>query len=337
MALAEFKDTMLPAIEAELKNCIQSVSQTGENDLFAMLAYHLGWEGEGAGPKARGKRIRPLLLLLTTASLGKDWEIALPGAAAVELVHNFSLIHDDIQDQSSLRRGRPTLWKLYGIPQAINAGDSMFALAQIALQNLDTSVPVEIALQAHQIIPHACLTLTQGQYLDLAYEDKKDITTSDYWPMIRGKTAALLATCTELGAILANADKNTQENFRNFGEFIGLAFQIQDDILGIWGDSALTGKSAESDLVTGKKSLPVLFALEKSGEFAKRWKNQTIVPKEVPELAEILKTEGAYDYAKDWVDKLTNQALDWFEKTEVVGPAADALSELSNQLIQRVR
>jgi geranylgeranyl diphosphate synthase type I len=337
MSLAEFQDSMLPAIEAELNNCVQSVTQKGVNNLYTMLAYHLGWEGEGAGPIARGKRIRPLLLLLTTASLGKDWKIALPGAAAVELVHNFSLIHDDIQDQSPLRRGRPTLWKIYGIPQAINAGDSMFALAQIALQNLDDSVPLKIALKSHQIIPYACLTLTQGQYLDLAYEDKKDLSTSDYWPMIRGKTAALLATSVELGAMLAATDNETQTNFRNFGEFIGLAFQVQDDILGIWGDSALTGKSAESDLVTGKKSLPVLFALEKGGEFAKRWKNKPITPEEVPGLAEILKAEGAYGYAKNQVDKLTKQALEWFTKTNVKGSSADALIELSNQLVQRER
>jgi geranylgeranyl diphosphate synthase type I len=328
---------MLPAIEAELKNCLQSVTQTGANDLYTMLAYHLGWEGEGAGPIARGKRIRPLLLLLTTASLGKDWEIALPGAAAVELVHNFSLIHDDIQDQSPLRRGRPTLWEIFGIPQAINAGDSMFALAQIALKNLGASVPTECALRAHQIIPYACLILTQGQFLDLAYEDKQGISISDYWPMIRGKTATLLATCTELGAILANTDKETRENFRNFGEFIGLAFQVQDDILGIWGDSTLTGKSAESDLVTGKKSLPILFSLEQDGEFTKRWKNRTTTPEEVPELVEILMAEGAYDYAKNHVDRLTNQALDWFEKTNVKGPAADALIELSKLLVQRKR
>jgi geranylgeranyl diphosphate synthase type I len=335
MSLAEFKDSMLPAIEAELKKCVRSVKQKGLNDLHNMLAYHLGWEGEGSGSKARGKRVRPMLLLLTTASTGKDWEIALPGAAAVELVHNFSLIHDDIQDKSSLRRGRPTLWKQRGIPHAINAGDSMFALAHTALQNLDHSIPLEATLKAHHIIPYSCLTLTQGQFLDLAYEDTKDISTSDYWPMIRGKTASLLATCTELGAVLAEVDKETQENFRNFGEFIGLAFQVQDDILGIWGDSALTGKSVESDLVTGKKSLPVLFALEKDKEFASRWKSQTIYPEEVPELADILKAEGAYAYAKDWVDKLTDQALDWFAKTNVNGPAADALIEFTNQLIHR--
>ncbi len=337
MSLTEFQDLMWPAIETELKACVQSVSQTELNGLYTMLAYHLGWEGEGAGPIARGKRIRPLMLLLTTASLGKDWEIALPGAAAVELVHNFSLIHDDIQDQSPLRRGKPTLWKIYGIPQAINAGDSMFALAQIALQNLGPAFPVEVALKAHQIIPYACLTLTQGQFLDLVYENKNGITTSDYWPMIRGKTAALLATCTELGAILANADEDTQMHFRNFGESIGLAFQIQDDILGIWGDSALTGKSAESDLVTGKKSLPVLFALERGGEFAKRWQKKSITPEEVPETAEILKNEGAYDYAKEQVDKYTNQALDWFDKTNVGGLAADALIELAHQLVHRER
>ena len=335
MPLSEFMESMLPAIETELQVCVQSVKQSGLEELHGMLAYHLGWEGEGAGPKARGKRIRPLLLLLTTAAAGKDWKNALPGAASVELVHNFSLIHDDIQDQSSLRRGRPTLWKRWGIPQAINAGDSMFALAHTALEKLNSSIPLEAKLQAQRIIPNACLTLTQGQYLDLAYEEKGDLIASDYWPMILGKTASLLATCTELGALFAGLDKIQQENFRKFGEFVGLAFQVQDDILGIWGDSALTGKSAESDLISGKKSLPVLFSLEKGGDFAQRWKPEGITSEEVPEFAEILKNEGAYDYAKCRADELTDQALVWFEKTELKGYAVDALIELTNQLTHR--
>jgi geranylgeranyl diphosphate synthase type I len=335
MSLSMFSELMLPAIEEELKKNVDSVKQARLDELHNMLAYHLGWEGEGAGPKARGKRIRPLLLLLTTASKAEDWHRALPCAAAVELVHNFSLIHDDIQDKSPLRRGRPTIWKRWGIPQAINAGDSLFALAHTALQYLNDSIPYAVKLRAHQIIPQACLTLTQGQYLDLAYEQKGELSTSDYWPMIRGKTASLLATCTELGALIGGAGEKEINIYRTFGECIGLAFQIYDDILGIWGDSALTGKSTESDLLTGKKSLPVLYALEKRGGFAKHWKGKGVKPEEVMELAEELKSEGAYEYAKRETDKLTNQALEWLGKMKMNNPASDALIELSNQLTNR--
>jgi len=335
MSLSKFSEFMLPAIEEELKKNVDSVKQTGLDELHSMLAYHLGWEGEGAGPKAQGKRIRPLLLLLTTASTGQDWQKALPCAAAVELVHNFSLIHDDIQDKSPLRRGRTTIWKRWGIPQAINAGDSLFALAHTALHDLNDSIPYEVELRAHQIIPQACLTLTQGQYLDLAYEQRGELSISDYWPMIRGKTASLLATCTELGALLGGVSENEVNIFRMFGECIGLAFQVYDDILGIWGDSALTGKSAESDLLTGKKSLPVLYGLEKGGKFAKQWKREGVKPEEVLELAEELKSEGAYDYAKNETDKLTSQALEWLGKLTLDEAAAEALIELSNQLTCR--
>lgn len=335
MSLSNFMELMLPEIEEELKKNVESVKQTGLDELHSMLAYHLGWEGEGAGPKARGKRIRPLLLLLTTASTGADWLNALPCAAAVELVHNFSLIHDDIQDKSPLRRGRPTIWMQWGIPQAINAGDSMFALAHTALQHLNDSIPDKAKLKAHRIIPHACLILTQGQYLDLAYEQKGELSISDYWPMIRGKTASLLATCTELGALLGGANENEVNTYRLFGECLGLAFQVHDDILGIWGDSALTGKSAESDLITGKKSLPILYVLEKRNNFAKRWKREGVKPEEVMELAEELKREGAYDYAKSEAEKLTQKALEWLGKLNFENPATEALKELSKQLTSR--
>jgi geranylgeranyl diphosphate synthase type I len=326
---------MLPEIEDELKKNVDSINKSELGELHTMLSYHLGWEGEGAGSKARGKRIRPLLLLLTAATTGEDWCKALPCAAAVELVHNFSLIHDDIQDESPFRRGRLTVWKRWGIPQAINAGDSMFALAHTALDNLNDSVPYKVKIKAHQIIPQACLTLTQGQFLDLAYEKRGNLSTSDYWPMIKGKTASLLATCTELGALIAGASEKEVTLYRMFGECVGLAFQVYDDILGIWGDSALTGKSAESDLVTGKKSLPILFALEKDGKFAKHWKNTGINSEEVLEMAEVLRSEGAYDYAKCESDKLTRQALEWLGKLNLDGTAAEALIELSNQLTCR--
>ena len=164
MSLEQFRKEMLPAIEAALKEAVQPADGARHEALRGMLAYHMGWEGEGAGPKASGKRIRPTLVLLSCAAAGGDWKKALPAAAAVELLHNFSLIHDDIQDDSKQRRGRPTLWAKWGVPQAINAGDAMFALAHMALEGLEKTSTREIYIEAARLLPRTSLQLTQGQH-----------------------------------------------------------------------------------------------------------------------------------------------------------------------------
>lgn len=335
MTLSAYFDQMLPAIEQEMQNCVDTAKNDGLEEFHLMMAYHLGWEGELAGPKARGKRIRPMLTLLTAEAAGGKWEQALPAAAAVELVHNFSLIHDDIQDDSPLRRGRQTVWKKWNIPQAINSGDSMFAIAHIALQRLDQLIPVETALKASHILPKACLNLTQGQHLDLSYENRDDLSVEDYWPMITGKTAALLATCTELGALIAGVDENTQALYRSFGNLVGLAFQVYDDLLGIWGDAEITGKSAESDLLAGKKSLPVLYALEQKGEFADRWAQGPITLDEIPDVVKQLEDEGVYDYTKSKAEELTQDALAVLEEASPQNPAGETLKDLAEKLIRR--
>lgn len=326
---------MFPAIETELKACVQAAYGAGLDDYAHMLAYHLGWEGEGAGPKAQGKRVRPMMVLLSAAAAGGDWAAALPASAAVELVHNFSLIHDDIQDNSALRRGRKTLWVKWNVAQAINAGDALFALAHLALKRLDGRVPPDRALAAHRILPLASLTLTQGQYLDLSYETRDDLTPADYWPMIRGKTGALLAACAELGAALAGAPTDRLASYRRFGELVGLAFQVYDDYLGIWGDAALTGKSAESDLLAGKKSLPVLYALEQAGAFAERWRQGPLAAADLPAMTLQLEVEGAREYVQAEADRLTQEAL---AALTAAGPETDAslaLEELARRLIAR--
>jgi geranylgeranyl diphosphate synthase type I len=245
------------------------------------------------------------------------------------------LIHDDIQDRSPLRRGRPTVWVKWGVPQAINAGDAMFTLAQNALLDLEVSLSPEIVLQAGRIFQHACLALTQGQYLDLSYEARGDLDLEAYWPMVEGKTAALLSACTEIGAVIAGADETTCRAYRHFGRDLGLAFQALDDMLGIWGDAALTGKSAESDLVTGKKSLPVLFALGENGPFARRWAQGPIHEAEVAELAAQLEAEGAYEYTQASASQLTERALGALDEAGPSGDAGQALRQLAGKLLSR--
>lgn len=328
-------ETMLVAAENELQKQVAKLDDARTKPYHDMLTYHMGWSGEGAGPEASGKRVRPLLVLLTSASCGGGWEISLPAAAAVELVHNFSLIHDDIQDNSEKRRGRTTVWKKWGMPQGINAGDGLFILSNLAITDLISTHPAETVVRASQILHSTCLELTRGQYLDMSYETRIDLGVQDYWPMISGKTAALLAGCCSLGALLADADDNTIETYSSFGHSLGLAFQVQDDILGIWGDEAMTGKSAASDLLEGKKSLPVLFGLEKKGAFAKRWAEGPIRADEVEGLAKLLASESAYGSTQDAARQMTDLALTSLRQANPQGEAGQLLIELANKLLNR--
>ncbi|RME06629.1 MAG: polyprenyl synthetase family protein [Anaerolineae bacterium] len=328
--------TMLVAIERRLQADVTRLDDDGTYaGLQSMIRYHMGWEGEGAGPKARGKRIRPLLVLLTAAAAGGDWEDALPAASAVELVHNFSLLHDDIEDNSPLRRGRPTVWKKWGVAQALNAGDALFSLAHLIVLDLQHVLPPAAAMEAARLLQQTCLRLTRGQYLDISYEERLDLTLADYWPMVSGKTAALLAACTELGALVAAAPADVRQHYHRFGNDLGLAFQALDDYLGIWGDAALTGKSTHSDLLAGKKSLPVLYGLEQNGAFAARWRQGNITAAEVPALAEQLTAEGGREYTLKQAERLTASALDALRAAHPQGEAGEALEELARALLRR--
>ncbi len=330
-----FIEDLLSGIESELQRQVSRLDAPHFQAFHEMLTYHMGWTGEGAGPEARGKRIRPLLVLLSAAGAGGDSQTALPAAAAVELVHNFSLVHDDIQDNSDKRRGRPTVWKKWGAPMAINVGDALYTLAHLAVMDLGASYPAEVVARAAKILHETCLDLTRGQYLDMSYENRNDLGVEEYWPMVGGKTAALLACCCSLGALLGGADEPTQETYRSFGHYLGLAFQVQDDILGIWGDEALTGKSAASDLIAGKKSLPVLVGLSKKGKFATRWAQGPIQPEEVEEIAKVLASEGGYEYTHEAAKQMTDLALANLREADPQGEAGVALGSLAEKLLKR--
>ena len=323
------------AIEMELQKQVARLDAPRTKLFHEMLTYHMGWTGEGAGPEATGKRIRPILVVLTTASCGADWKSALPAAAAVELVHNFSLVHDDIQDNSPKRRGRDTAWMKWGAPMAINVGDALFVVSSQAIIDLKQNFPAKIVMKATEILHNTCLDLTRGQFLDMSYEERKDLGVEDYWPMVSGKTAALLSACCHIGALLGGADEEKQEVYRSFGHYLGLAFQVQDDILGIWGDEKVTGKSVASDLVEGKNSLPVLAGLGRRGRFAERWAQGPIKREEVIEVSRLLAVEGGLLAGQDAAKQMTDLALKSLEEADPQGEAGDALFELANKLLNR--
>jgi geranylgeranyl diphosphate synthase type I len=327
--------TYLEAIEKELQRAVERSNEVGSTKLHDMLAYHMGWKTDGEGTVVRGKRIRPLLVLLVCSAAGGDWSLALPGAVAVELIHNFSLIHDDIEDRSPLRRGRPTVWKKWGIPQAINTGDAMFALAHLEAIRLSQTVNPSVGLQAVEILQSTCLHLTQGQYLDLSYETRHDLTVDDYWLMVEGKTAALLSASAELGSLAALCNQHVSHKYRQFGRLLGMAFQVQDDLLGIWGNSSLTGKSSQSDLVTGKITLPIIYGLSQGGEFAVRWKRGPIQTAEVPEVIDLLEQEGGKDFTNNEAARFYNAAISALEEAAPIGFAGEALKDLAINLVNR--
>jgi geranylgeranyl diphosphate synthase type I len=305
------QQTMLQVIEEELKQQIGRLDQPRTKQFYEMLTYHMGWTGEGSGLEAAGKRIRPLLVLLSIASLsdiekgnkgdGVNWLHAKSAAAAIELIHNFSLVHDDIQDNSEKRRGRNTVWVKWGAPMAINVGDALFVIANQAILDLAEHYPADVVVKASSILNNCCLDLTRGQYLDMSYEERKDLGIEDYWPMISGKTSALLSACTQIGALLGNGGEIEQEAYRQFGYHLGLAFQVQDDILGI----------------------------------SKRWNEGPITAGEVGLVATHLEEEGAKKYAEEISEMETQKALEYLRKANPRGEAGEAILQLANTLLKR--
>ncbi len=331
MALSELAAEYLPALEDELRRVVGD-SQGPLREYYAMMRYHLGWT-EGAGS---GKRIRPLLVMLCCAAAGGDWSQALPLAAAIELIHNFSLIHDDIQDNSPIRRGRPTLWTRWGTAQAINAGDAMFTLAHVAPHGLVArGMPPAAALNVLETLDNTCLALTQGQYLDMSFEQRQRVTVAEYLAMIEGKTGALIAASAYLGARLGGAPEERAAHFRGYGLGLGLAFQFQDDWLGIWGDEAVTGKSTASDLETRKKTLPVVYGLEHSPDFALAYATPHRAGDSVAGLVAALEKLGAREAVEQRVSQMTQSALQHLEEAQPGAESGAALRELTMQLLRR--
>jgi geranylgeranyl diphosphate synthase type I len=334
-AITAFADCAKPALRKELERVIAEAGSHGTQDLLAMITYQLGWTGENAGTQAEGKNLRGLFCLLACQAAGGEWEEALPAAAAVELLHNFSLIHDDIEDNGTIRRGRPTVWKVWGEAQAINTGDAIFALANTSLLGMGETVSQEAAFKASNLFHATCLRLTQGQHLDIAFEEIDQIDLETYWEMISGKTAALLAFSLQVGALCAGADSTIQSHYHDFGHFLGLAFQVQDDILGIWGEEEHTGKTNTGDLVTRKKTLPVLYGLHQKKEFYQAWQSEEITPEKAILLSELLEAEGAHAYAQVEADKLTEQALAALEKAQPQGESGQILRVTARELLSR--
>jgi geranylgeranyl diphosphate synthase, type I len=318
--------------EEEILNVVRSSEDGPTGPLYEMVRYHLGLDGpEGMS----GKRLRPLLGLLAYASLTGTHRLALPGAAAVELGHNFSLVHDDIEDRDVERRHRAALWTVYGVPQAINAGDTLFVLSRLALHRLtELGFGDSKVLRLMRLYDDTCLALCEGQFIDIWTSEHDDAMTVElYFDMIGRKTAALISASIEAGALLATDDEAVISAYRTFGWSLGLAFQLNDDLLGIWGRAQATGKEP-SDLAKRKKTLPVIYAMEHADP-ADRTRLGSIYRRsepsadEVEEARAIIERCGARDYTRREARRLRDEAIAALAGVDVVADEArERLREL---------
>ncbi len=295
-------------------------------DLFS---YHFGYGAHG--PVRQGKRLRPSILLLVTQELGGDPELAFDAAAAVEILHNYSLVHDDIEDRDELRRGRPTLWARYGLAQALNAGDAMSALSFLTLARAVAAHPPDRVLQMIESLQHAHLRMCTGQSLDLQFETESRVDLEHYMAMVEGKTASLFGASSELGALSAAADSATVAYYRELGAAYGRAFQIRDDMLGIWASADATGKTRGNDIARRKWTFPVVWALNGPDSPARRVvagayaAGGAIAAAQVPAVIAALDELGAREAA----DRATAENLAVVERHEKSGVREFLLASLT--------
>jgi geranylgeranyl diphosphate synthase type I len=336
-ALTNLSKEMISAVETEMRDVL-SFGDMSNDPFYGMMHYHMGWVDEEFSPidLKSGKRVRPVLCLLSCAAAGGDWRQAVPAAASVEILHNFSLAHDDIQDESPTRRGRRTLWRIWGSSQAINTGDALFTLAHRAMERLQLrGVSDSKALRAMRMLDDTSLAITKGQYSDMSFEERDEVSVDEYLTMVEGKTASLLSLSTELGAIISGSSPQIIDHYASFGFDLGLAFQIRDDILGIWGDETVIGKSAATDIETRKKSLPVLHGLSKDETLRQLYLAEETSDEFVDKVVAILDSTGSRDFAEQVEKKFANSAVAHLKAVSPEGHSGEALFQMTGRLLNR--
>jgi len=321
------------AVEEEIADVIRSAAGEDARGLYRMLEYHLGWveaDGTPVPEDARrsfaGKRLRPALCLLFCELAGGDWRSALPAAAAVELIHSFSLIHDDVEDGDETRHHRPTVWAVWGVNHAVNSGSNAQALVCTAALRCSLRGHADhLVLAVVRRLTEAVLRMTEGQYLDMRLEGGRIPDLHTHQTMVKGKTCALLSAACGIGWLLGDksCDEDRLAQAEAFGEALGLAFQARDDILGTWGDASVTGKPVGSDLLRRKKTLPVVLAYQAASGDQRRqmerfFTKRTPSPAAAAAILELLESLGAREATQCEAERLASDA---YARLEMLRPA----------------
>jgi len=327
--MARAREQLVPALRAAVERLSPEVRR--------VAAYHLGFADADGFPANGdgGKAVRPALAFLSAEAAGAPASTGLPGAVAVELVHNFSLLHDDVMDQDLERRHRPTAWALFGVGPAILAGDALHTLAhQVLLE-----APRSGGVAASAALARATADMIAGQGQDLGFESRLDVDVEECLRMCAHKTGALLSCAASVGAILAGASPPVVEALAEFGVRLGMAFQAVDDVLGIWGRSEVTGKPAANDLRQHKKSLPVVAALRAGGPASERLArllaNGALSEADVATGVSLVEEAGGRRFAVTEAERQLDRALAAVERVPLEPEARDQLGEVARFVAAR--
>ncbi len=331
-----------------IQSALGAALPNGSLRLSGPFRYHLGWADRQGRfldvPQDPGKAVRPALCLFACQALGGAWQRAMPAALALELVHNFSLVHDDIQDGDEVRRHKPTVWYVWGQPKALAVGNAMHATAyQTALALVQRGVTDATALRCSQLLVESSLSMIKGQVQDLQFEDSLDIGIDAYLGMIKLKTGALIACALRMGAILATENDAHVSAFTEYGRSLGRMFQIRDDVLGIWGDEKTTGKagrSSDNDIRRKKKSFPIVLALQNADGPDRRrlehiYGKQTLDQQDVDQVLDILEAVGAQESAQYMINREATLAMDALASVPISGWAGEEAQSLVDFLVSR--
>lgn len=302
-----------------------------------VVTYHFGWCDENGAPghATSGKAIRPALVLLAAEAVGGTPDSAIPAAVAVELVHNFSLLHDDVMDGDTTRRHRPTAWTVFGTNTAILAGDALLTLAMDVLAATDHHATRD----GLRMLSAVVLELVNGQQIDLDFEQRRDVALEECVRMAEGKTSALLGGACAIGAAFGGGGDRV-EALREFGRSFGTAYQHVDDLLGIWGRPDITGKPVHSDLRSRKKTLPVVAALSSNSPQGRDLRDLYLRDQELSEVeivraAELVDAAGGRRWSREQAEALLARALDTLCSADPAPRPMEELSTLARFAVHR--
>lgn len=338
MQLRALLESFDPQIEHELRQVLEQC----ESPLYSLMAYQMGWVDELGSPKEAvfGDRLYAQLCLSSAKFSGGTIEQALPVAAALELVHNFSLVHDDIRNGRTERYHRPTVWWVWGPAQAINVGDGLHAMGRLAVFRLAHSgVAQEQILECLQKLDKSCLELCEGQYLDLTYQERLIVSEEEYLGMARAKTGALFACSLELGALASSGDSKMANTLAHSGTDLGIAFQIYEDIRNLWPGQEID-RNSSGDLLNKRKSLPVIYGLSQAEGSVKRelgnmYFKRVLEPQDAVKISQLLEELGARQYALSTANGLRNQALENLKNNGLSGDNLKGFEAVVDSLLFR--
>jgi geranylgeranyl diphosphate synthase type I len=336
---------MFQRYRANISRSLRDSLSQQHSDVYDMLRYYMGWVDENGRPHEamEGKALRPTLCLFACEAVGGALEMAMPSAVALEFIHNFSLIHDDIQDRDEIRHNRKTLWAVWGDPKALVAGNVLRVVADECLhQLLDSGLDYDRALAAGMLLTEAYLEMIEGQYLDLQFEGRHDISMSDYLNMISCKTGALIRCSLNLGAVVGAQEQGVGDAFKESGRAMGYVFQIIDDVLGVWGDEETTGKPVGADIRRKKNSYPVVYTMGRANDKDQKMLNEIYEKDElddsdVDSVLAVMDRLDVKNQAQQEAEKYANVALESLAPVELSREARQEVEDLAHFLLVRDR